>query len=53
MLDFFLLPGNLPFSVALPVMAVIGAAELVGPGAGPVDPDVHAMNSMGRAATPA
>lgn len=42
MLDFFLLPGNLPFSVALVLMLMIGAAELVGLGASSVHLDVHA-----------
>ena len=42
MLEFFLLPGNLPFSVALLLMLMIGAAELVGLGASSVHLDVHA-----------
>jgi hypothetical protein len=42
MLDFFLLPGNLPFSVALLVMLMIGAAEAVGLGVGGVHVDMHA-----------
>lgn len=42
MLDFFLLPENLPFSVALLVMLMIGAAEAVGLGAGAVHLDAHA-----------
>lgn len=42
MLDFFLLPGNLPFSVALLLMLMIGAAELVGLGASSVHLDLHA-----------
>ena len=36
MFDFFLLPGNLPFSVALLLMLMIGAAELIGLGASSV-----------------
>lgn len=42
MLDFFLLPGNLPFSVALVLMLMIGAAELIGLGASSVHLDAHA-----------
>ena len=42
MLDFFLLPGNLPFSVALLVMLMIAAAEAVGIGMGSAHLDVHA-----------
>ena len=40
--DFLLLPENLPFSVALLVMLMIGAAEAVGLGAGAahVDADI-------------
>lgn len=41
MFDFFLLPENLPFSVALLVMLMIGAAEAVGLGAGAVHLDAH------------
>jgi hypothetical protein len=48
-LDFFLLPGNLPFSVALVLMLMIGAAELIGLGASSVhldaDADAHADGS--------
>ena len=44
MLDFFLLPGNLPFSVALLVMLMIGAAEAVGLGLGAAHLDVHATS---------
>lgn len=42
MFDFLLLPENLPFSVALLVMLMIGAAEAVGLGAGAahVDADI-------------
>jgi membrane protein implicated in regulation of membrane protease activity len=40
--DFFLLPENLPFSVALLVMLMIGAAEAIGLGAGAVHVDAHA-----------
>jgi len=42
MFEFFLLPGNLPFSVALLVMLMIGAAEAVGLGVGAAHVDVHA-----------
>ena len=46
MVDFFLLPENLPFSVALLVMLMIGAAEAIGLGAGAAhfdsDLDAHA-----------
>jgi membrane protein implicated in regulation of membrane protease activity len=41
LLDFFLLPENLPFSVALLVMLMIGAAEAIGLGAGAVHLDAH------------
>ena len=41
MFDFFLLPENLPFSVALLVMLMIGAAEAIGLGAGAVHLDAH------------
>ena len=50
MFDFFLLPGNLPFSVALLVMLMIGAAEAIGLGAGAAHLDAHAT-PMPRAAT--
>jgi YqiJ-like protein len=40
--DFLLLPENLPFSVALLVMLMIGAAEAIGLGAGTVHIDGHA-----------
>jgi hypothetical protein len=39
--DFFLQPGNLPFSVALLLMLMIGLAEAVGLGAGAVHLDAH------------
>ena len=53
MLDFFLLPGNLPFSVALLVMLMIGAAELIGLGANSVHLDVHAdVHADGHAGGP-
>jgi hypothetical protein len=42
MFEFFLLSENLPFSVALLVMLMIGAAEAVGLGAGAVHLDGHA-----------
>jgi hypothetical protein len=42
MLDFLLMPENLPFSVALLVMVMIGAAEAIGLGAGAAHLDSHA-----------
>jgi len=42
MLDFLLLPANLPFAVALLVMVMIGVAEAVGLGAGAAHLDAHA-----------
>lgn len=42
MFDFFLLPGNLPFSVALLLMLMIGLAEAVGLGTGAAHLDAHA-----------
>lgn len=42
MIDFVLLPENLPFSVALIVMLMIGIAEAIGLGAGGVDLDTNA-----------
>ncbi len=42
MLDFFLAPENLPFSVALLVMLLIGLVEAIGLGAGAAHLDVHA-----------
>ena len=42
MFDFFLEPGNLPFSVALLLMLMIGLAEAVGLGTGAVHLDAHA-----------
>lgn len=41
MFDFFLFPENLPFSVALLVMLLIGAAEAIGLGAGAAHLDGH------------
>lgn len=42
MLDFFLAPENLPFSVALLVMLMIGIVEAVGLGAGAAQLDIGA-----------
>lgn len=42
MLDFLLMPENLPFSVALLVMVMIGAAEAIGLGVGAAHLDAHA-----------
>lgn len=42
MIEFFLLPENLPFSVALLVMLMIGAAEAIGLGGAAVHTDGHA-----------
>ena len=41
MFEFFLLPENLPFSVALLVMLLIGAVEALGLGIGGADLDAH------------
>ncbi len=40
MLEFFLLPENLPFSIALMLMLMIGAVEAIGLGIGAMDLDV-------------
>ena len=42
MFDFILAPANLPFSVALAVMLMIGAVEALGLGFGAVHLDAHA-----------
>src|SRR5690348_4607797 len=42
MFDFILAPANLPFSVALALMLMIGAVEALGLGLGSVHLDMHA-----------